>query len=274
MLKRTITGSCLVAFVVGFFFLRLVDVRYFDILLALLMAVGTFEMLRAFSNKGFLFSDKAKNNASIILGVLFSLTIVPTYLFLGIFYCFLGFILFGLIYLELHLILGGSVKGFLRSIFSIIYPNVLIVFIILINHFAKNSLTALLLTFVISSSTDVFAYLVGSLIGGKKLCPRLSPKKTISGAVGGLVGGIVACLVVYFIVKPSIAFFSPILFFILLGIISSVSTQIGDLFESGIKRKLEIKDMGKILPGHGGVLDRIDGISFNAVIIYIAFLLV
>ena len=86
MLKRTITGACLVAVVVGFFFLRQVDVRLFDILLALLMAVGTFEMLRAYKNSSKLFGEsKNKNNLAVILGVLFSLSVVPIYLFLDIF---------------------------------------------------------------------------------------------------------------------------------------------------------------------------------------------
>ena len=276
MLKRTITGACLVAVIVGFFFLRQVDIRLFDILLALLMAVGTFEMLRAYKNSGFLFGEsKNKNNLAVILGVLFSLSVVPIYLFLDIFYCLIAYILFILIYLVLHLIFKeGSIKGFRSSLLSITYPNALVLFIVLTNHLEKNSLMALILTFVISSATDVFAYLVGSLIGGKKLCPRLSPKKTISGAVGGLLGGIISCLIIYFIFKPTISFMHPIVFFVILGVISSVLTQIGDLFESGIKRRLGIKDMGKILPGHGGILDRIDGISFNAVIIWIAFLLV
>ena len=78
----------------------------------------------------------------------------------------------------------------------------------------------------------------------------------------------------YFIFTPTINFFSPILFFVLVGIIASIVNIFGDLFESYIKRRVGIKDMGKILPGHGGVMDRIDGTSFVVVFIYLAFLMV
>ena len=111
-------------------------------------------------------------------------------------------------------------------------------------------------------------------IGGKKLCPRLSPKKTWSGAIGGTVGGALGALLVDLIFKPNISFFSPVVFFILIGIIASVVNIFGDLFESYIKRRVGIKDMGKILPGHGGIMDRIDGTSFVTVFVYVAFLFV
>ena len=119
--------------------------------------------------------------------------------------------------------------------------------------------------------SDVFAYLVGSKGGGKKLCPKLSPKKTWSGAIGGTIGGVVSSIVLYFIFKPTVNFFSPILLFILIGLIASILNIFGDLFESFIKRKVGIKDMGKIMPGHGGVLDRIDGTMFVMAFMFIVF---
>ena len=134
--------------------------------------------------------------------------------------------------------------------------------------------TAMLLIFVISPCTDTFAYLVGSLIGGKKMCPKLSPKKTWSGGIGGLLGGVVGSLLAYLIFPVEVNFFSPILLFIIVGVFASVLTQVGDLFESFIKRKAGIKDMGNIMPGHGGVLDRIDGTMFASVLIFIVFALV
>jgi phosphatidate cytidylyltransferase len=80
-------------------------------------------------------------------------------------------------------------------------------------------------------------------------------------------------VVVYFIFTPEINFFSPVLLFILIGLVASVINIIGDLFESYIKRKAGVKDSGKIIPGHGGILDRIDGTMFTIVFIYIVFLL-
>ena len=108
----------------------------------------------------------------------------------------------------------------------------------------------------------------------KKLCPNLSPKKTVAGAIGGLIGGALGSLILYFIFRPEYNFFSPILLFIIVGLVASFLTEAGDLFESLIKRKVGIKDMGKIMPGHGGVMDRIDGMVFASPVIMLIFLLV
>ena len=136
---------------------------------------------------------------------------------------------------------------------------------------------ALLLAFVTSPLCDTMAYLVGSLIGGKKLCPKISPKKTWSGAIGGLFGGIIGGILVYLIFRPEIIVAKPIviaLIFAGIGLVSALLTEIGDLFESFIKRRLGFKDSGSILPGHGGVLDRIDGMLFTSVFVCIIFLIV
>ena len=131
-----------------------------------------------------------------------------------------------------------------------------------------------MLSFVISPLSDTFAYFVGSLIGGKKLCPKISPKKTWSGAIGGTLGGALGGLLVYLVFKPSVAVSVPVLLFIITGVVASVINIFGDLTESYLKRKCGVKDSGKILPGHGGILDRIDGTSFVLPFIYLVFLLV
>ena len=118
------------------------------------------------------------------------------------------------------------------------------------------------------------AYLVGRAIGKHKLCPKVSPNKTIEGAIGGLLGGAIGGVLVWLIFNPVVNFFSPVLLFILVGIFASVLNQAGDLFESYIKRRVGLKDMGKIMPGHGGVMDRVDGMSFASVLICVVFLLV
>ena len=172
---------------------------------------------------------------------------------------------------------GSDGKTFGITAFIYVYPALLLLTMLTANDLGENGFIALLMAFVVSPCSDTFAYLVGSLIGGKKLCPKLSPKKTWSGAIGGTVGGILASLAIYFIfpsITQSINFFSPVLFFIMVGLVASIINIFGDLFESFIKRKVGIKDMGKIMPGHGGVLDRIDGTSFVIVFVYLMFLLV
>jgi phosphatidate cytidylyltransferase len=104
------------------------------------------------------------------------------------------------------------------------------------NDIGANAFYALLLAFVVSPCSDTMAYLVGSLIGGPKLCPKLSPKKTWSGAIGGVIGGTLGGIIVCLIFNPQIASISPLLLFALVGLVGSVFTMAGDLFESFIKR--------------------------------------
>jgi len=182
-------------------------------------------------------------------------------------------VLFAIVLCSLYRLLKLNGKGLLLSLFTLLYPAIFIICMAMANDLDKG-FTAMLLIFVISPCTDTFAYLVGSLIGGKKMCPKLSPKKTWSGGIGGLLGGVVGSLLAYLIFPVEVNFFSPILLFIIVGVFASVLTQVGDLFESFIKRKAGIKDMGNIMPGHGGVLDRIDGTMFASVLIFIVFALV
>lgn len=111
---------------------------------------------------------------------------------------------------------------------------------------------------------DTGAYYVGSYLGRHKLCPAVSPGKTIEGSVGGLVAnlGVGALFKWFFLTSLSWGF--CILFSIIIGI----AGQVGDLFESELKRSSNIKDSGVILPGHGGVLDRIDALLFAAPVAY------
>lgn len=116
---------------------------------------------------------------------------------------------------------------------------------------------ATLFVFAVVWSTDILAYFVGRAIGGPKLAPRISPGKTWSGAIGGTVSGVIAGAGVF-------ASFFPNLGVRLIGLalLLSVAGQIGDLFESFIKRRFGVKDSSKLIPGHGGVMDRVDGLVF------------
>ena len=274
MLKRTISGACYVAILVGFFLLReFVDTRLFHLLTWFFTIVGTFELARALKN----YLLKGYKTLSIVYAALF----VPVYC-LGEYVVYDGWgWLFALDFASVMVIFTSiiaiiknvSAKNFLANTLLFIYPSLFLLTMLVANDSAHGFIT-LVTAFVVSPCSDTFAYLVGSLIGGKKLCPKLSPKKTWSGAIGGTIGGIVGSLVIYFIFKPKVNFFSPVLLFIIAGLIASVLNLFGDLFESYIKRKVGIKDMGKIMPGHGGVLDRIDGTMFAIVFLCILFLLV
>lgn len=116
---------------------------------------------------------------------------------------------------------------------------------------------AMLFVFVVVWATDILAYFVGRAIGGPKLAPRISPGKTWSGAIGGTVSGVAGGLLV------AMAHFQDVgLWVVLVALALSIASQIGDLFESFIKRRFGVKDSSKLIPGHGGVMDRVDGLVF------------
>ena len=116
-----------------------------------------------------------------------------------------------------------------------------------------------LLAFSLAWGSDTAAYFVGRRFGKTKLAPRISPKKTIEGAAGGLGGAVVLALVISFFI-PTL----PALDAIALALIAAVAGQGGDLFCSVLKRSAGVKDSGGILPGHGGILDRVDALVFTA----------
>lgn len=115
-----------------------------------------------------------------------------------------------------------------------------------------------LMPFVFSWVTDTFAYFCGRLFGKHKLIPSVSPKKTVEGAIGGVVFGAISAVVYGLVVDLVFNVTPDYLVLLLAGLIIPVVSQIGDLVMSAIKREYDIKDFGKILPGHGGLLDRFD----------------
>ncbi len=120
------------------------------------------------------------------------------------------------------------------------------------------------LTLLAIMGCDTFAYFVGSSIGKHKLYPAVSPNKSIEGALGGLLGSIAAVYLCRASFLPDIGGFEAILIGLLLG----VAGQLGDLFESLLKRACGVKDSGTMIPGHGGLLDRLDSLLFAFPIVY------
>lgn len=123
---------------------------------------------------------------------------------------------------------------------------------------------ALMFLFAVVWATDICAYFGGRRFGGPKLAPVISPAKTWSGFATGLFGGVVAGTIVAVILAGA-----SVGWIILLAALISVSGQIGDLFESGFKRQFGVKDSGAVIPGHGGVMDRVDSVIFAAFSAYL-----
>lgn len=128
-----------------------------------------------------------------------------------------------------------------------------------------------LLVFVGPWVSDIFAYICGRLFGKHKLIPEVSPKKTVEGSVGGIVFTAIAFVVYGIVIKTYFnanAVANPIAM-AFAGAVTSVIAQIGDLAASAIKRRFDIKDYGRIFPGHGGVMDRFDSVLLTAPVLYI-----
>lgn len=144
-------------------------------------------------------------------------------------------------------------------------------------------LIALLMVFVISCFTDTAAYLTGRWLKGPKLVPQISPNKTWAGAIGGLFGGVLGALLVMLCFSGNpffIDFFTNKIgnvwavrmTVIAFGLLGSIANQIGDIYASWLKRRTRIKDFGNYLPGHGGAMDRLDGISFNTFFVFLCMM--
>ena len=160
------------------------------------------------------------------------------------------------------------------TIFSALYIGLLFGFILSTRDTTYGAFWVWLI--VISSwGSDTFAYFTGILLGKHKLAPKLSPKKTIEGSIGGLIGAgvlgyiytIIYTLYDFNILKKHIAVV------IIIVVIASVISQFGDLAASAIKRFFNQKDFGYILPGHGGILDRVDSLLLVAPVIYVAVII-
>lgn len=146
----------------------------------------------------------------------------------------------------------------------LILPIIILTKISISNYTSLYQPRIIIGVFILIWTNDTFAYLVGKSIGKRKLFESISPKKTIEGFVGGLIFSIFAGIIVALFFMPK-----PLYFWIIIAIIVSVFGTIGDLIESKFKRMAGVKDSGKIMPGHGGVLDRLDSVIFVAPFIYL-----
>ncbi len=160
-------------------------------------------------------------------------------------------------------------RQIMEAFFCLVYAPVMLSCIYLTRQLNYGSYIVWLI-FISSWICDTCAYCVGMLIGKHKMVPRLSPKKSIEGAVGGIVGAvIVGALYGYFLQNRLAGGQELAVVFALIGGAGSVIAQVGDLAASAIKRNHDIKDYGKLIPGHGGIMDRFDSVIFTAPMIYL-----
>lgn len=286
MKKRIITGTVYVIVLIGLIAMKwLVPQGWgslgFDVLFWALSILGSLELLRAF---------KEVPLAQKAVTISFCSAVVPMYVAVEITmgWGWLASLILAGIYVIVTLIFmlahfdGSNVKSTLLSLFAMLYCGVLCSVLSALNHL-EHSLEGIIFIFLVVMLTDVMAFTVGSLLKKwipRRLAPSISPNKTVIGGIGGIIGGIIGAIAAYFIyfgfnnIGALVVDGIMLGAFILVGFITSIAAQAGDLFESFIKRKCGIKDMGKLLPGHGGVLDRFDSMLFSGVIVLLGFILI
>ncbi|MGN0376065.1 MAG: phosphatidate cytidylyltransferase [Suilimivivens sp.] len=239
--------------------------------LLFLSLVGYRELMKACRLSG----DEGKFGPLEIVGyagiVLYYLLMVFTseriYLFLTMIMILVAFMfLYVLTFPRFH------AEQIMCAFFHVIYAPVMLSCIYLVRSLPYGVYSVWMI-FISSWICDTCAYLVGMLIGKHKMVPKLSPKKSIEGAVGGIAGSaVVGALYGYFIVESIIVEQNITWVFVLISAVGAVISQVGDLAASAIKRNHEIKDYGKLIPGHGGVMDRFDSVIFTAPMIYLLVL--
>ncbi len=298
MIKRTLTGAMILIFTVGFLVLKQFSPLFFDAFALIIMYVSLIETL-------IIYGFPKKNNYGIILLFVPAIIFVLFALNLDYFSIACYILLCALIILMLSLtfdIIAYAKKRKIEtsetdpeklnaSLFSktkqimqtLAYPILPLTFLFALNHLDYNlSYVGLILVFAVSMTTDTFAYLFGMAFGKHKFIPEVSPKKTIEGVFGGAFGGLLSagiCFVIFYFAnffefQTIASLWKLILSFSLIGIIGSYINQLGDLIESAFKRKAGVKDSSHIFPGHGGMLDRVDGQMFTACFIFLIFAII
>jgi len=298
MKKRLLTAIVLIIILVpaiyigGFYFLTIG---------VLLSMIASFEMMNMFSTK-----STVLNNYRYIIPLLSGFIVILIYLatiygfnpiasnnfdiknvlpiiwFIVVFVLILISIIGSFIFIK-----GSQAHDIMACIMTLCYCGLVMGFVISVNYLEPNisfiehdiflpwgtRSFGYLISIVVA--TDTFAYLVGSKFGKHKLCPEISPKKSTEGALGGLLaGGIIGTIVAYLLKVINLHNSLLILAVFIFSLIISVTVQIGDLVASKFKRSYDIKDYGKIFPGHGGVLDRFDSLIYAGAVYYLLMQLI
>lgn len=302
MLKRTLTGAAILLVTALMIISRNVSIYFFDFFVMAISFVATYEIIKVHTKEEESLALPIKNFSYVYLPLVYcyltylayslSLSILHSLIYQAALFLLVVLVAFvwDLIYLaklrkaevELpkHLLLRGTKLTALTMFYPITLIGTLYGFGIVGMNSALGT-TLVIAIFAITMCTDVFAYLFGMAFHKGILAGQISPKKSISGAIGGLVGGLVASagvfLVCHFLLEADPFAIYPlwkvITFFALSGVLGSIFVQIGDLIASAIKRKAEIKDFGHIFPGHGGMMDRIDGLMFASTLILVLSIL-
>lgn len=272
MKQRVITGLIFGIVFIGALFLM--NTVVFPVFIALISAMAVFEIVKAVG---------LKNKLIMAASVAFS-ALIPFFVNFGI---KIPVAAVGGIYVVLILIFmlikfeETKFEQAVIAIFaSVCVPysfSLMIVFRDIENYidgYTKiDGIFLLVFAVLVSWMTDIFAYFVGSKLGKHKLCPKISPKKSVEGAIGGVLGAVLLNTLLLFVFKKFFFENGSEISYIGVAVLSavlSVVSMFGDLAASTLKRNFGIKDFGKLLPGHGGIMDRFDSMLFVLPVLYSA----
>lgn len=260
MLKRTITGLSMAAIMI---YALLTSLTTALLLLSVILVFSAIEW-----NRHFNFSAPRLKGPYFFIALVILCTIIGFVLYFNPFipihsiYGILSHVASAIILYVCYQIFikNKSPLSYCNSIFALAYlflPTV-IAALYLVDKFEIHRCWIFALIFM-NWGNDTMAYLIGRPFGKTPLAPKISPKKTVEGTLGGVFGCVLGAWIMntYFVVNPL-----PLTLLFLLAILISIVGSLGDLFESALKRSIDIKDSGSILPGHGGFLDRFDSFYF------------
>jgi phosphatidate cytidylyltransferase len=248
MKKRVITGVVGGAFIA---YVTYVGGIVYDFVFFGITCIAIYELSKVFFNDGF--------DYGAIVNYLFAIALfienATEYQHLFDFFLFL--------YISLNfLIFVFNKKTDVRKLSEIIFIGIYVVFF-MYHMMLMNGSRYVWLVYIIAFGSDTCAYFTGKMVGKHKLYPEVSPNKTVEGALGGIIGCVILSLIYFNYLR-----INKYIYIIIFSVSASVFSMVGDLAASKIKRENGIKDFGKILPGHGGILDRFDSVLFVAPTVY------
>lgn len=289
MLKRTVTAVCLIALLIGLFALSyFVDHGniFLDLFIWILLVGAVREMYFCMQEAGFkLFRVPLAIFLVTSYPVMYLMEHFTGQGFLGLVICFAAGVFAALVVFTFADPERNHAKDLFATVFVMVYPGFIISLAwMLVQRYS--AVYAIPFAIFLPVGADTFAYWFGSMIGGKKLCPTISPKKTVAGFVGGLFGGMLVSVIMFLLFEQFALFpragyvpftdaaWKSALIYLAIGLVGSLAGQLGDLAASRIKRALGIKDFGKIFPGHGGIMDRFDSIMAGIIVLLMSFTII
>lgn len=289
MLKRTITAVCLIALLIGLFALSYFVEHgniFLDLFIWILLTGAVREMYFCMQEAGFkLFRVPLAVFLVTSYPVMYLMEHFTGQGFLGLVLCFAAGVFAALVVFTFADPERNHAKDLFATVFVMVYPGFLISLAwMLVQRYS--AVYAIPFAIFLPVGADTFAYWFGSMIGGKKLCPSISPKKTVAGFVGGLFGGMLVAVIMFLLFEQFKLFpesgyvpftdakWKSALIYLAIGLVGALAGQLGDLAASRIKRALGVKDFGKIFPGHGGVMDRFDSIMAGIIVLLVSFTII